>query len=287
MARLCLLTPHPEETGYRALGLPEFQAALTVPLVQAGLEVTSAPWSGPLPDADAYAPLLAWGYHRRWRAWGEVLDALETADLKALNPASTLRWNGDKAYLLELAERGAPVPPTVGLDHATPEAVALACEGLGAEEVVVKPRISAGSDQTLRVRRGEAFTDGPIGPALVQPFLPAVADEGEWSLFFFGDADGFSHALTKVAAPGDFRVQPQFGGRVEARAAPDAALKAAQAVLHACPRAWTYARVDLIADGDGGYLLMELELIEPHLFLDQAGDGGAAFGAAMAAAVGA
>jgi glutathione synthase/RimK-type ligase-like ATP-grasp enzyme len=284
-ARLCLLTPHPAENSYSAVGLPEFQARLTAPLEAASLVVETAPWSGPLPPADAYAPLFAWGYHRRWRAWLETLDAFASTGARVINPVPTLRWNGDKAYLLELAERGAPLPPTVGVDHATSQAVEIACEGFGAEEVVVKPRISGGSFQTVRVRRGEPLVDRPEGPALIQPFLPAVAGEGEWSLFFFGDAGGYSHGLTKVAAAGDFRVQPQFGGRVEGRPAPDAAMRAGQAVLHACPHPWIYARVDLIADGNGGYSLMELELIEPHLFLDQAEDGGVAFARAMKAAV--
>lgn len=285
MPRLCLLTPDPAEMSWSARGVGEFYARLAAPLEAAGLTVEGATWIGELPEADAYCPLLVWGYHKRWTAWRAFLDGLEASERRVINPVSTLRWNDDKAYLLELAERGAAIPPTVGVDHATAQAAELACEGFGVEEVVVKPRISGGSHQTVRVRRGEAVVNGPEGSALIQPFLPAVAVEGEWSLFFFGDAEGFSHGLTKVAADGDFRVQPQFGGRVEARRAPERAMQAAQGVLHACPHPWTYARVDLIADGNGGYSLMELELIEPHLFLDQAEDGGAAFGLAMAAAM--
>ena len=275
--RLCLLTPDPAEPSWSAVSAPAFFERLRAPLEAAGLDVTGSPWTAEPPEADAVCPLMAWGYHKRWSDWLARLDGLEGRTV--VNPASTLRWNGDKGYLLELAGRGAPLPPTLALERADDEAVSRAAAALGAEAVVVKPRVSGGAFQTVRVRAGEPVTGGPSGPALV---LPAVAGEGEWSLFHFGPA--FSHALTKVAAAGDFRVQPQFGGRVQAGAPPRAAIRAAAAVLEACPHPWTYARVDLIADGNGGYSLMELELIEPHLFLDHARDGGAAFARAMRAA---
>jgi glutathione synthase/RimK-type ligase-like ATP-grasp enzyme len=276
MARLVLLTPEPSVHEDR---WPETYAGYAAVLGAAGLEVGHAPWTGPLPEADAYCPLLSWGYHLHYDRWRTFLDGVEASltGERLINPVRTCRWNGDKGYLLELAERGAPVPPTLALEHATPQAVELAIEGFGVEEVVVKPRVSGGAHQTVRVRRGETIAGGPERDALVQPFMPAVSGEGEWSLFRFGDR--WSHALTKVAAEGDFRVQPQFGGRVTAGQPPAAAMRAAEAVLHACPHPFTYGRVDLLADGNGGYFLMELELIEPFLFLEQAGDGGAAFAA--------
>lgn len=278
MARLVLLTPEPSVYEDR---WPETYAEYAGVLEAAGLQVGHAPWTGPLPEADAYCPLLSWGYHLHYERWRTFLDGLEASltGERLINPIATCRWNDDKAYLLELAERGAPTPPTVALEHATAQAVELAIEGFGVEAVVVKPRVSGGAHQTVRVRRGEAVEGGPEGSALVQPYLPAVSGEGEWSLFRFGDRWG--HVITKTAAEGDFRVQPQFGGRVEAREPPSAVLRAAEAVLGACPHAFTYGRVDLLSDGNGGYLLMELERIEPFLFLEQAADGGAAFAAAM------
>jgi hypothetical protein len=282
MARLVLLTPEPSVYEDR---WPDTYAEYAAILGRPGLEIAHAPWTGPLPDADAYCPLLSWGYHLHYDRWRTFLDGLEASltGERLINPVTTCRWNSDKGYLLELSERGAPVPPTVALDHATPQAVELAIEGFGVEEVVVKPRVSGGAHQTVRVRRGQAIEGGPEGAALVQPFLPAVSGEGEWSLFRFGDRWG--HALTKVAATGDFRVQPQFGGLVAAGSPPPAALRAAESVLTACPHPFTYGRVDLLADGNGGYVLMELELIEPFLFLEQSSDEGAAFAGAMRAAV--
>ena len=104
------------------------------------------------------------------------------------------------------------------------------------------------------------------------------------SLFFF---DGrFSHAVTKVAVDGDFRVQPQFGGRVSEIAPEREALRAAEMVLEAAGPALTYARVDLIRGLDHTPQLMELEVIEPDLFLEHAHDQGAAFAEAVVRAIG-
>lgn len=110
--------------------------------------------------------------------------------------------------------------------------------------------------------------------------MPGVLAEGEYSLFLFGGR--YSHAIVKRPAAGDFRVQPQFGGREEIWTASAAARSLAESALAAAPAATIYARVDMIGDGRGGLAIMELELIEPQLFLNFAPDSGAAFGAAVA-----
>ena len=80
--------------------------------------------------------------------------------------------------------------------------------------MVAKPQVSAGSQDTVRLKPGDPLDGAPRGPALLQPFLPAVAQEGEQSLFYFNGV--LSHAVAKAATGGDFRVQPQFGGQVAA-----------------------------------------------------------------------
>jgi glutathione synthase/RimK-type ligase-like ATP-grasp enzyme len=149
----------------------------------------------------------------------------------------------------------------------------------GVDVLVTKPQISGGSQDTVKLRHADGLKGCTTGPALIQPFLPAVGEEGELSLFYL---DGqFSHAVTKVAVAGDFRVQPQFGGQVSGVAPEPEALHAAQMVLKAAGAPLTYARVDLIRGLDGAPQLMELEVIEPDLFLQYAHDGGAAFAAAV------
>ncbi|WP_370234276.1 MULTISPECIES: hypothetical protein [Henriciella] len=107
---------------------------------------------------------------------------------------------------------------------------------------------------------------------MVQPFLPMIETEGELS-FIFIDGE-LSHALIKRAAPGDYRIQSLYGG-VETAIVPDGEdVRAARAVLDTLDDTPLYARVDMLRDGEGGLLLMELELIEPYLYPVQGPDIG-------------
>jgi glutathione synthase/RimK-type ligase-like ATP-grasp enzyme len=279
MKDVLILTPAADEPRFANSWSPLFER-LAAPLRAQGLTVEPASWV----DADVSAarvvlPLLSWGYHLRTEEWFARLDALEAAGARLVNPASVLRWNTTKTYLAELAGKGAPVVPTHAVDRLTMEALDHARDVFGVDVLVTKPQISGGSQDTVKLRHADGLTGCTASPALIQPFLPAVGEEGELSLFYF---DGvFSHAVTKVAVAGDFRVQPQFGGQVTGVAPEPEALHAAEMVLKAAGAALTYARVDLIRGLDGTPQLMELEVIEPDLFLGHAHDGGAAFAAAV------
>ena len=284
MTDVLILTPASDETLYAQASRRLFDR-LAAPLRAQGLTVEGLGWPEPfdLGSARVVLPLLSWGYHLRPDAWFARLDALEAAGARLANPAPVLRWNTTKTYLTELAAKGAPVVPTIALDRLTLQDMDRARELFGVDVLVAKPQISGGSQETVKLRHADGLKGCTTGPALIQPFLPAVGEEGELSLFYF---DGvFSHAVTKVAADGDFRVQPQFGGQVSGVAPEPEALHAAEMVLRAAGPSLTYARVDLIRGLDGTPQLMELELIEPDLFLEHAHDGGAAFAAAVARAL--
>jgi glutathione synthase/RimK-type ligase-like ATP-grasp enzyme len=279
---ILILAPAPDEPRFAKGWGPLFER-LAGPLRTHGLTVAAQPWTEPLDPEQALLvmPSIAWGYHLRQADWFAQLDAWEAAEVPVINPVPTLRWNTTKTYLIELEAKGAPVVPTHAHDRLTSEALAAAFDAFGVDELVVKPQVSGGSQDTVRVKRHGALEGGPSGPALIQPFLPAVGEEGELSLFYF---DGvFSHAVTKVAASGDFRVQPQFGGLVTGVAPEPEALRAAQMVLEAADLPLTYARIDLIRGLEHTPQLMELEVIEPDLFLEHAHDHGAAFAAAVKA----
>ena len=280
---IAILVPSPDNHQHDERWPGNFET-LAAPLRALGATVEPQPWiDGAAPQAllayDRVLPLLAWGYHLRTQDWFERLALWQDLGVRLDHNPEILRWNTSKAYLAELAEKGAPVTPSLMVDGVTEADLVRACQQFQSQTLVIKPQISAGAHQTLVVRAGEPIDRLPAGPVILQPFLPAVGEEGELSLFFF---DGqFSHAVAKVAKDGDFRVQPQYGGATTAFDPSLEALDAASAVLAASGRDLTYARVDLIRCLDGSLRLMELEVIEPDLFLAFAPDGGAAYGRAI------
>lgn len=279
--RVAILVPAPD---YYEKWQPAF-ARKAAALAGAGLAVEQRVWGDPgdLSGFDLILPLFAWGYQRDVAGWYKLLDRLEAEGLPVVNPVAVLRWNSDKAYLSELAAKGVAVVPTVEVAALDEAALAEARAALGAGEVVVKPAISGGADGTHRVASGAGVPADALGQRrLVQPLMPGILSDGEFSLFFF---DGkFSHAIVKRPAAGDFRVQEQFGGRETVWEGNDEAQALAAAALAAAPARPVYARVDMVGDAAGVLHIMELELIEPSLFLHFADDKGAAFGRAVAGA---
>jgi glutathione synthase/RimK-type ligase-like ATP-grasp enzyme len=269
--RLAILTPDPVDPQYAERWPAAFDRLRELFAVE-GVEAVPAPWIEPLPDSiHAVLAQLAWGYHRRPDAWRALVDKVAAP---IINPPAVLRWNTRKTYLLELAAKRAPVIPTLAMDRVEEATLDALFDALHSEILVVKPQVSAGSHLTLRVRRGDRPRIA-AEPMLIQPYLDSITEEGELSLFYF---DGvLSHAVRKVATGGDFRVQPRFGGRFTLFKPDVEMVAAAEAVLAAAPSGIVYARIDLIRDGRGQLVLMELEAIEPDLYLNLAPDGGAAF----------
>ncbi|MEN2789234.1 hypothetical protein ABC974_06325 [Sphingomonas oligophenolica] len=229
-----------------------------------GMTLTARPWDlGPgvsQNGGEATLALFAWGYHLDVARW-EAMLAAWPAERPLFNGARLLAWNTRKTYLLELEAAGIPIVPS-WFGRADQASVAAAFEAFGADELVVKPQVSGGSYRTVRVRSGDPVA--PLDDAIVQPFMPAVSGEGELSFLFVGGV--FSHAVRKVAKPGDFRIQPQFGG-VFSRFEPETGqLRLAERVIAALPVPSLYARVDLLRLPDGNLALMELEAIEPDLY---------------------
>jgi len=280
MPALCILSPDPAHPEYEAMW-PAQRVLLDAALAPAGIVPTYRPWTGAAPAGfDLVLPLLAWGYPDASARWLAAIDAWEAAGVPLANPATVLRWNSDKTYLLDFAARGAPVVPSVFAAAAGPDALAEARSRFGAGPLVAKPSISAGARGVVVIAPGDPLPVAALGkPLLLQPMLPAIASEGEYSLIWFGGI--FSHAILKIPRAGDFRVQLQHGGREIPIVPPPAAMAAAQAVLARIEAPLLYARVDLVADGAGGYWLMELELIEPQLFLEHSPDAGRNFARAV------
>ena len=246
-------------------------------LERAGIEVEPRPWTEPgdLAGFDLVMPLVAWGYHLDPPRWHALLDRLEAEGRKVLNPVPLLRWNSDKRYLAELGRKGVAVIPTRIAEQIDEAALAEARAEYGAE-LVIKPPISASADGTHRLLAHDPLPEESRGRAMmIQPFLRSVAEEGEYSIMLFGGE--YSHAIVKRPKAGDYRVQPHLGGTEVPCTPPAGAIDLAKAALAAAPAEAAYARVDMIRDGSGALAIIELELIEPALWLQHAPGGGASF----------
>jgi glutathione synthase/RimK-type ligase-like ATP-grasp enzyme len=264
--RVAILTPDPDG----ALGgtrWPSILARLVAPLEAAGLAVESPAWTkaGDLTRFDLVLPLLAWGYHREGDWQGQVAS-WQAEGVRLRNPPDVLRWNADKSYLPRLAEAGAPIVPTRFVEHLDEAALREAARAFGTDRLIVKPRVSAGAFQTIRWSRGTSLAGGPDRAAMIQPYLPDIESGGEPSLIYLGGA--FSHAVSKRPRPGDFRVQPEYDSAIAPYAPLPDELEAAEAAVKAAGADLLYARVDLVRGLDGRPVLMELELVEPDLYLE-------------------
>jgi glutathione synthase/RimK-type ligase-like ATP-grasp enzyme len=245
-----------------------------------GVSAEIHPWDAEL-DWSAYGLALVrttWDY---WDRLEEFLAWAKRADQQTAlrNPAEVIAWNHHKGYLPALAEQGISVIPTALLprdaDKARVDAVlAEFRERHGDVEIVGKPAVSAGARGALR-----AHVDAPEaaahletlvgrGDALLQPLVESILTRGETSLIFFGSE--FSHAVRKVPASGEYRIHEHHGGTVQEHVPSEAELAVAHAALAAAPTPVAYGRVDLV-ELPGGPAVMELELIEPELFLPYAG----------------
>lgn len=271
----------PHETSVRNEPFAPHQVArLTAALAERGLRLCPVYWEDAGQAWDQFVavlPLMAWGYPQNPARFAAALDEISAAGVPLLNSAAVIAANRDKGYLVALAEAGAPVPPTIAIDAATPEAIRAAIAQLGCQEVVVKPRVGAGAWRQARVRVDAplpAAEDLPAAEALVQPFLPSVAEDGEMSVLVFGGVA--SHALRKMPKAGDYRTQGHHGATETPAPLTDDLRQAVDSVLAIADpaRELAYARVDFVRGPDGGWLLMELELIEPFLYLAQDGTDG-------------
>jgi glutathione synthase/RimK-type ligase-like ATP-grasp enzyme len=281
--RIAILTPDPNDEA-RAGRWDQVWGRMAEPLRAEGVQVDGPAWTdaGDLTGYDVVLPMTVWGYHRAGAGWLRQVEAWEAAGVRLQNPGPVLRWNSDKRYLGRLAEAGAPVPRTLYADRITPEIMAEAARTWGTDRLVAKPQVSASAYRTLRWTVGEGIEGGPEGPALVQPYLPAIETDGELSLFFTGGA--YSHAVRKVPRSGDFRVQPEYQGVITAETPAADEREAADAILAAVEEPLLYARVDLVRGLEGRPVLMELELVEPDLYLGHSPDAARSFARAAIAA---
>jgi glutathione synthase/RimK-type ligase-like ATP-grasp enzyme len=279
-------------------GLPALSAddrLLLAPLAARDIRAEPAAWDDPTVAWGEYDALVirsTWNYHTSFDAFLAWIGHVEAIRVPTWNPPPMLRWNADKAYLHDLAAAGVEIVPTHWVERRAAASLQEVLGATGWRDVVIKPSVSASAYETWRVTASALHAeDEPrfrrltaLGEVMVQPFLPELARDGEWSLMFI--AGEYSHAVLKRPRVGDFRVQHEHGGSAEPRTPPPHVLSGARAITTRIPGRWLYARVDGV-DLDARFLLVELELLEPSLFFGADSEAAERFAAAIAGRLGA
>ncbi len=257
-------------------------------LRELGLQAHRIDWSRSNVDWHQFRAAVfrtTWDYFDRFAEFREWLDA-SSAQTQLLNTLSLVRWNMDKHYLADLEKAGIPVVPTRFVECGDVFKARVFLSKFGCDELVVKPCVSGAARHTYRVTRANADeVEARINPLLVdeafliQPFQRDVLENGETSLMVF---DGrFTHAIKKLPKRGDFRVQDDHGGTVHQYVPLKEEVAFAERAMTACPSLPIYGRADLIRDNRGELAIMELELIEPELWLRFHPPAAKAFAAAI------
>lgn len=254
-----------------------------------GLKVELVRWREAAERAeefDAALPLFVWDYFEGNE--GDFLSEMAKIDsrTKLFNGFDVLKWNSDKSYLEALSREGAPVIRTLHVDRATERAVNAAFETLETDTLVIKPQVGGGAWRQALYKKGDPFPSKdslPPETAMIQAFLPSVQTEGEYSFLYFGGK--FSHAVLKKPKSGDYRIQSIYGGSEGAYSPSTQERETTRNILNNLDFTPLYARIDLLRGQDGGLKLIELEMIEPYLYLPHSeGEGGENKGAKTLAA---
>jgi glutathione synthase/RimK-type ligase-like ATP-grasp enzyme len=243
------------------------------PLESLGWFIEAVPWNAKHIDWGAFEAVVirtTWDYQKTPDTFLAILEQIQNSGVRVENSLDLVRWNINKKYLQKLDACGVPTVPTVWAEELGPIHEGTILQRLRVKEVVLKALVSANADLTYRLQCGspdwsEAAAVLNQRGYLAQPFVNNIVSEGEYSLMYF---DGqISHAVLKTPKPGDFRVQEEHGARIRT-VQPSLSLIAAGArALAALDSVPLYARADFVRMSGEDFALMELELIEPSLYL--------------------
>ncbi len=244
-------------------------------LIQRNIEVIVVSWDDATINWQQFDVIILrsmWDYFERPQVFDAWLDKLKSLNCNVLNPVSVVKWNQNKNYFDKFSEQGILLPSYVICTQKENITLKSILQKNNWNKAVVKPTISGGAYNTWITTIDTADNDQnhfvellKTSDVIVQVFVEEIITNGEFSLIFFNKK--FSHAICKRAKQGDFRVQVQFGGTTEAIEPDSTILTQATNLLYSIPETLLYARVDGVVTNDGNFLLMELELIEPVLFV--------------------
>ncbi|MGM0546282.1 MAG: ATP-grasp domain-containing protein [Bacteroidota bacterium] len=249
---------------------------LFTPLNQLDWQVEEVSWRNKDVNWDDYEAVIIrspWDYQTDPQAFLSVLKEIEESSALLENSLEIVKWNIEKTYLRDLESQGIEIVPSRWFDTFSRKLFPTIFEELHTQEIVLKPTISAGADDTFRIHQSnysvfveELESTFHNRHFLVQPFMENITAEGEFSVFFFGDT--YSHTILKTPKTDDFRVQEEHGGRLSLVDPEDQLLKTSRQMRDMIQPEPLYTRADYVRTKDNTFALMELELIEPSLYFN-------------------
>ncbi|HRN27286.1 MAG: hypothetical protein IT276_03915 [Ignavibacteriaceae bacterium] len=224
-------------------------------------------------DYDAVIVRSTWDYQNDVEKFIKVLEMINGVSYLE-NDLDLMKWNMNKNYLFQLKQKGITIVDTIWEKSFNPVLANNYFERLDTDEIIIKPNVSANADNTFRLSKEKLKEQSSNlekifaqREFMVQPFLNNIIDEGEYSLFFF---DGkFSHSVLKKPKEKDFRVQEEHGGNIQPIEASSDMIMIAENIIKKLSTIPLYGRVDLVRTKQNEFALMELELIEPSLYLNK------------------
>jgi hypothetical protein len=270
MARRCAYLTMENPAGWTIdaeLGFP--------PLEAMGWQIDSLPWRSEDIDWDLYDAVYIgtpWDYPEDPDRFRQVLERADQSRAVLVNDIALVRWTIPKTYLRDVENKGVAIVPSIWGETMDVGLIENAFTQFDVDKLIVKPVISTNATNTFLFARetlpdliaqlSETFAGRPY---LVQPFISNIQSEGEYSLFYFNRV--FSHAIQKIPKPDDFRVQEEYGAEIIPVDPEPALREAGDQLMNVVDPMPVYGRADFVRGLDGRFLVMELELIEPSMYL--------------------
>lgn len=245
------------------------------PLNELGWEVEEVSWRKSFVNWNNYSAVIVrstWDYQSDPENFIRVLEEINRSSAHLENNISILKWNMNKKYLFDLNKMGVRTVNTLWRKNFNFDDAEKFFDYLSLNEIIIKPNISACADNTFRLNKENFITElnnlqsiFANRDFMVQPFMKSIIEEGEYSLLFFNGE--YSHTNLKKPKEDDFRVQAEHGGIFKQVKPEEKLLNCAKEIINKIKPTPLYGRVDLVRTEDNEFALMELELIEPSLYL--------------------
>ena len=268
--RVALLTMDSLENFYT------YDKLLIEPMSKLGWDAEEISWRKENVDWNDYTAVIVrstWDYQNDFKKFLNVLESINDSSAHLENDLELMKWNMNKNYLFDLETKGVKIVDTIWEKSFNSNNVHHYFSEFNSEEIIIKPNISANADNTFRLSKEklienmekleQIFSQREF---MVQPFMKNIIDEGEYSLFFFNGE--FSHCVLKKPKENDFRVQEEHGGKFRSVAPTQQQISIAESIINKLSTIPLYARADLVRNAQNKFVLMELELIEPSLYLN-------------------